>query len=162
MHTFISIYKKLVPCHVRTDHPNKALKQRKAIRLKQTSRQTCITHKVMFSSIPRETYFKYFFFFSNKCVLSCIQINLVGLSSFLLHRSHACLSCSQGAMRNSRIRTVWFSQRRLHTVMGIATFTMNTCGSIFQSASCEAAAVTLQIQLRFLLKAHTHCLCMFF
>lgn len=61
MYTFISIYRKLVPCHVRTDHPNKALKQREAICLKQTSRKTCITHKVMFSSIPRETYFKYFF-----------------------------------------------------------------------------------------------------
>lgn len=93
MHTFISIYKKLVPCHVRTDHPNKALKQRKAIRLKQTSRQTCITHKVMFSSIPRETYFKYFFFFQTNVFCLAFKLILLGyhLSCFtaLMLASHA-------------------------------------------------------------------------
>lgn len=81
---------------------------------KQTSRQTCITHKVMFSSIPKEisSISRFFFSFLNKCVLSCIQINLVSSSSLLAHCSHASLSCSQRVRRNSCICMSYASQKK--------------------------------------------------
>ena len=97
-------------CHAHADHPNEAPEHQC---FKQTSRQTRITHKVMFSSIPRETYFKELFFFLNKCVLSCMQINLVGSSSFSPHCSHACLSCSQRVGRNSPIHIKRNAEKKL-------------------------------------------------
>lgn len=48
----------------------------------------------------------FFFFFFNKCVLSCIQINLSRTSSLLPRCSHACLSCSQRVRRNSYIHII--------------------------------------------------------
>lgn len=96
-------------CHVHTNHPNEAPKQQKAMCFKETSSQTCITHKVMFSSIPRETYFKVgwtFFLFQTN--VFCLAFKLILLE---LHLS--CLtpltfaSCLQRIRRHSHIHIIW-------------------------------------------------------
>lgn len=75
------------PCPIHIDHPNETPKQQNSMCFKQTSRHTCITHKVMFSSIPRETDFKAFFLKKEKTNVFCLAFKLIFLELLL-----SCLS----------------------------------------------------------------------